>query len=80
MGHCPSHEWDAVVADLEAQAEAERAFFQANGDRILAVVCAAITSRSTGPVDAMPDEEIRRLVDGAAKIVLGVVGRGEPEA
>lgn len=75
MTHCPSHDWDRHVDELDRAAAEECAFYRDNADRILAVVAAMMINPNVRPASVGADEAAG-MVTAAAIIVGAVVGRG----
>lgn len=75
MAHCPSHDWDRHVDELDAAAAEQCAFYANNADRILATAAAMLVNPNISP-GVMAPADCASLIDRAAEIVRIVVGRG----
>lgn len=76
LGWDPSHDADRWIDEQERGQEAERVWWQANGDRVLQIAAALIAGPG-GDVWDLPAKS-KELIDMAASIVQEVTYRQEP--
>lgn len=76
MRHDPSRDWDRHCREEDARIAAESAWWRENGDRVFLLVCAMVASGEG--FDYSP-AAIAANIDTAARIVMEITRRGEPQ-